>query len=200
MIRKGEVALIVFNALYVLGFTIFYVLKKNYEFLAYIGVLVLIGIVIMTTLRKSKLNYLALWMLSIWGLLHMLGGGLIINGHTLYATHIVDIVQGEGQFYILKMDQVIHFYGFLTTAIVIIQLLKLGFRDIKKNPKLAVFLAWIGSMGLGALNEVIEFVAFISIAHTGVGDLYNTGLDLIFNMAGAFVGALIGLHLERKKR
>ena len=54
-----------------------------------------------------------------------------------------------------------------------------------------IFLAWIGSMGLGALNEVVEFIAFASLARTGVGDLYNTGLDLIFNLFGALAGSLI---------
>lgn len=199
MLKKGEIGLCIFNLLYVIPFTIFYLMQKNYEFLGYIAVLVIIGLVIMFTLRRSKLDYLALWMLSIWGLLHMLGGGLMVNGHTLYGTHIVDIIQGEGQFYILKMDQVIHFYGFLTSAIVVFQLLSLGFKNIKDSKKLMIFLAWIGSMGLGALNEVVEFIAFISIEHTGVGDIYNTGLDLIFNMLGALVGAFIGFYWQRSK-
>ena len=199
MLKKGEIGILIFNLLYIIPFTIYYALKKNYEFLGYIAVLVIIGIVIMSTLRKSNLDYFALSLLSIWGLLHMLGGGLIINGHTLYATHIVDLVQGEGEFYILKMDQVIHFYGFLTAAVVVFQLLSAGF-NVRKHAKMAVFISWIGSMGLGALNEVIEFVAFISIEHTGVGDIYNTGLDLIFNMFGALLGAFVGLYWNRRKK
>ena len=38
---------------------------------------------------------------------------------------------------------------------------------------------------------MVEFIAFISLAQTGVGDMYNTGLDLIFNLVGAFVGAFV---------
>ena len=197
-LKKGEWIILFFNLLYIIPFAIFYLLKGNYEFLVYIGILVLIGIIIITTIKKSKLDYLALWGLSIWGLLHMLGGGLRINGSTLYSQHLIDIIDKGGQFYILKMDQLIHFYGFLVAAIVVFQLLAPHFKDIN-NSKLAIFLAWIGSMGLGALNEVIEFIAFISLKNTGVGDVYNTGLDLIFNLIGALVGAFIAHYWHKYK-
>ena len=52
-----------------------------------------------------------------------------------------------------------------------------------------IFFAAVGSLGLSAVNEIVEFLAFVSIQDTGVGDMYNTGLDLIFNAAGALVGA-----------
>jgi len=184
------ILLVLFNLLYVLGFGVYYVGIQNYEFLVYIGVLVLIGAVVIGTLRYSKLDKFALWGLSIWGFLHMAGGGIRIGASNLYSVRLIDIISGEGQFYILKMDQVIHFYGFFITAIVIYQILRNNFK-IGEHTKLAVFLAWIGSMGLGALNEVVEFVAFVSLSQTGVGDVYNTGLDLIFNMCGALVGAFV---------
>lgn len=197
-LKEGEWIILFFNLLYILPFTIFYLLKGNYEFLVYIGVLVLIGIIVMATIRKSKLDYLALWGLSIWGLFHMMGGGVRINGNTLYSIRLVDVIDKGGQFYILKMDQLIHFYGFLVAAIVVYQLLAPNFKNVNKS-KLAVFLAWIGSMGLGALNEVVEFIAFVSLEKTGVGDVYNTGLDLIFNMAGALAGAFIASYWHKIK-
>ncbi|MDO8509155.1 MAG: DUF2238 domain-containing protein [Nanoarchaeota archaeon] len=196
---QKEWILLLFNLFYILPFTIFYLLRKNYEFLIYIGVLVLIGIIVISTLKKSKLDYLALWGLSIWGLLHMMGGGVKIAGNTLYSLRLIDIIDKGGQFYILKMDQAIHFYGFLVAAIVVFQLIAPHFKEIKKS-KLAIFIAWIGSMGLGALNEVVEFIAFVVVKNTGVGDVYNTGLDLIFNMAGALAGAFIASYWVRRKR
>ena len=129
----------------------------------------------------------------------MLGGGLKINGETLYRLKIFELINRGGDFYILKMDQLIHFYGFAVAAVVVYQLLALNFKDIKKA-KSAVFLAWVGSMGLGALNEVIEFIAFVSLSKTGVGDLYNTGLDLVFNMLGAFIGAIVAARRDGKNR
>lgn len=196
-LKKGEWFLVVFNLAYLLIFLVYYLLLKNYEFLWYIIVLFIIMLVIGTTLRKSNLNYIALWGLSFWGLLHMLGGGLRIKGGSLYSLHLIDIVNKGGDFYILKMDQVIHFYGFLVAAIVIFQLLYPRLKP-KVSAGFMIFIAWIGSMGLGALNEVVEFLAFVVLTKTGVGDIYNTGLDLCFNLLGALVGAIIGYSLRDK--
>ncbi len=192
MINKKHLwAIVIFNLIYILGFLFYYLSIGNYEFVVYIAVLLILALIVLFTLKYSKLDSFALWGLSIWGLLHMLGGGLRINGGSLYSFHLINIVDKGGQFFILKTDQAIHFYGFAITAIIVYQLLLPALRSGAIQKKKAIFLAWIGSMGLGAFNEVIEFIAFISLANTGVGDVYNTGLDLIFNMLGAFAGVLI---------
>lgn len=190
--------IIVFNALYLIAFAVYYTSIGNYEFLIYISVIALLGLIIGVNLKKSNLNNLVLWLLSIWGLVHMIGGGVKINGNSVYSLHLIGIIDKGGQFYILKMDQVIHFYGFFVAAILVYQLLKTTGSIAPKSAKLMIFLSWIGSMGLGALNEVIEFIAFIALAETGVGDMYNTGLDLIFNMAGALVGAFLAHKIYKK--
>ncbi len=129
----------------------------------------------------------------------MLGGSLRVGDGVLYRYRIIDIIDKGGDFYILKMDQFIHFYGFLVTAIVIYQLLQ-QHMDSQRNKKMIIFIAWIGAMGLGALNEIVEFMAFVVLSETGVGDVYNTGLDLIFNSLGAIVGAFIQHFRMRIKR
>jgi uncharacterized membrane protein YjdF len=186
-LKKSHWYIIAFNVLYLLAFGTYYLSIKNYEFMIYIAVILIIGFIVLATLKKSKLDNFALWGLSIWGLLHMAGGGIKINGSSLYSQHLINIVDKGGQFFILKMDQVIHFYGFAVAAIIVYQLIQ----SYGLSKKLAIFIAWLGSMGLGALNEVIEFTAFITLANTGVGDIYNTGLDLIFNLFGALAGAFI---------
>src|SRR5690606_38350928 len=130
--------------------TFYYISRSNYEFLVYIGAIVAVGLLVLGSLKKTHIDLVALWGLSIWGLLHMLGGSLKIAGGTLYSYRIIDIIDKGGQFYILKMDQVIHFYGFLVAAIVVCQILN-AHLPAKKHPFLLVFVAWIGSMGLGAL-------------------------------------------------
>lgn len=194
-LTRGQWILALFTALYLIIYAFYYVSTNNYEFLLYIGVVVILALVIFVTVFR-KLDIIALWGLSIWGLLHMLGGSLRVGDGVLYAYRIIPIIQGEGQFFVLKMDQVIHFYGFLVSAIVVYQLIQ---DHIGKNVKLAIFIAWIGAMGLGALNEVVEFVAFVILDKTGVGDVYNTGLDLIFNMFGALAGAFIQYARIRHK-
>jgi glycopeptide antibiotics resistance protein len=46
-------------------------------------------------------------------------------------------------------------------------------------------------MGFGALNEVIEFTVTLLIQETNVGGYVNNSLDLVFNMCGAVLAALV---------
>jgi hypothetical protein len=46
-------------------------------------------------------------------------------------------------------------------------------------------------MGLGALNEIIEFSAVMLVPNTNVGGYYNTALDLAFNGLGAVTATVI---------
>lgn len=197
-LTKGEWFVVLFNLAYLVPFGLYYLFRKDYEFIVYVAVLALIALVVLFTLRKSKLDYFALWGLSIWGLVHMLGGGLMINGSTLYAFRIFPFFDGGGEFFILKMDQLIHFYGFGVAAVVVYQILINNVQGVSK--RLAVFLAWIGAMGFGALNEVVEFGAFVFLARTGVGGVYNTGLDLVFNTFGALAGAFLANKLHKRKK
>jgi putative membrane protein len=54
-----------------------------------------------------------------------------------------------------------------------------------------VLLAVGGALGLGALNEMVEFLA--TLAHHGAhaGGYWNTGWDLICNFIGAGAGGLV---------
>ena len=46
-------------------------------------------------------------------------------------------------------------------------------------------------MGFGALNEMIEFIATLTIPETNVGGYNNTGWDLVFNLIGCALAAII---------
>ena len=182
--------LISFTLIYLAGAGFFYITRGNWEFIAYLGVTIAIGLLLMATARKSGLDHLVFWMLSIWGLLHMLGGILPVGDTVLYGWRIYPFLDRGGDFFILKMDQGIHFYGFLVAAIVMHQLI--ARRSVEwVHPGMLIFFAAIGSLGLSALNEIVEFLAFANLEKTGVGDIYNMGLDLIFNACGALTGAVI---------
>lgn len=193
--KKSWLILIIFNLAYVICFAQYYLSIQNYEFMLYIGVVLIIGTIITLTLKQSKLDLVALWGLSIWGLMHMIGGGVKIGGETVYSLHLFEIINKGGEFYVLKMDQLIHFYGFAVAALVLYQLLAPRLNS-KVSNGFIIFIAWVGSMGLGALNEVVEFIAFVSLSQTGVGGVYNTGLDLVFNMFGALFGAWVASKLK----
>lgn len=48
-----------------------------------------------------------------------------------------------------------------------------------------------GGMGFGALNEVIEFIAVLTIPNTNVGGYENTGWDLVANLVGTILAGVI---------
>jgi len=195
-LKRGHWFVLLFTIAYVLIYTIYYLSIKNYEFLWYILVLVFFFCLIFFTLGRTKFDYFILWGLSIWGLLHMSGGGLIINGDVLYNLQIFHFFE-MGDTYILKFDQFVHMYGFFITALVAFHVLK-GQIKTKPNWILIYIISALISMGLGAVNEMIEFIATISITEVNVGGYYNTLLDIIFNTIGAFL-AIFVMKFRREK-
>jgi len=52
-------------------------------------------------------------------------------------------------------------------------------------------LAVTSGMGLGAMNELIEFAATLLVPETNVGGYVNTGWDLVSNFVGATAAAAV---------
>ncbi len=191
MVFKKYWWLILFNVLYVLIFAWYYLSVKNYEFLWYIAILTFFLVLILSTLGRTRFDGVVLGGLSLWGLLHMLGGGLKVGEGVLYKYVVFDWI-GTGEQQILKFDQVVHFLGFGITTIIFYHLLK-PYLGARVNFKVLYPLLVLGGMGFGALNEVVEFAAVAFFGQTGVGGYWNTALDLVFNMLGAIV-AIFFIH------
>ena len=163
--------------------------QQNTEFLFYIAVVVGLAIAIVLVHRKVNLSEGVLWALSLWGLLHMLGGLVRLpdtwptdnNSGVLYSLWLI-----PGY---LKYDNPVHAYGFAVATQVCWECLRTvpGIR-----PSLGILtLCWCAGMGLGALNEIVEFAATLMIPGTNVGGYVNTGWDLVANMVGALVTVLL---------
>src|SRR3989344_524296 len=200
MIKKGEWFLIVFNLAYILYFVVYYLGLGNTEFMLYIGVLVLVFLIIFFLQRRLKFSYTILWMISIWGLLHMLGGGLHLeDGRVLYRWIPFVLYDGtsvDSEFIILKFDQILHAYIYFVVSIVMYHLLKFNARVNAKKVPLMLFVI-LASMGVSVINELIEFGAVVFLGNTGVGGYYNTLLDLVFNSLGAVIGGVAALKLRK---
>lgn len=194
MIKRGEWRLIVFNLLYILGFTFYYAAQRNYEFMLYIGVLVVLFVLVFFLQRRVKFSYTLLWMLSIWGLLHLMGGGVHFPADkVLYRWVPVELYNAHdtaGEFVILKFDQILHFYIYFVMSFVLAHLFSTYISRTSSSVRVAFFVI-LASMGLSVINELIEFGAVVYMGKTGVGGYYNTLLDLCFNTLGAVVGGII---------
>lgn len=195
-ITKGQWFLILFNAAYIIGFAAYYLSIRNFEFLWYVLVLVGFFVLVVTTINRSRFDYIILWGLTLWGLMHMAGGGVLIGGDVLYRLPLIPIA-GSGDSFILKFDQFVHFFGFAVATLVVYHLIKPYLNERTRWSVIYPILIAAGA-GLGALNEIVEFTAVVAISETGVGGYYNTALDLVFNTIGA-VAAVIFIHLRRMR-
>lgn len=186
---QGQLAVALFTAAYIIAFSAWFVAAGNYEFVVYVITMVALVLLVGLTLRKAQYPLAALWALSAWGLLHMAGGGLPVDGSVLYNLRLITIVDTPDIF-ILKYDQLVHAYGFGVTAWVLHHLITLHFPETRGTATALVYPA-LASMGLGATNEIIEFSAVLLVPDTNVGGYMNTALDLCFNAIGAIVAVVI---------
>lgn len=117
-----------------------------------------------------------------------------VGAGVLYQWPIIHLF-GAGDSLVLKFDQFVHFFGFAVATLVFYHLLKF-YLNPNVNWRVMYPLIVIGGMGLGALNEIIEFIAVVFFSQTGVGGYYNTSLDLVFNALGAMAAAAL-IHFRR---
>lgn len=195
MIKKSEWLLIIFNLIYIIGFSAYYISIKNIEFIWYIVIMITLFALIALTLRKTKFTQPVLGGLSIWGLMHMCGGGLIVKGQVLYALQMIPIWVTQ-DFYVLKYDQFVHFYLYFIMVFVIWDLLK---NNLNEKPNYIIIYPAITliSIGIGALNEFAEFLPVLFLENTGVGGYFNIAWDIVANTFGAVLGTIV-LYFKRK--
>ena len=181
---------ILFTCAYLAVATLFAFSKQNWEFVFYIGVVVVLGWAALTVHRRANLPTGILWGLSIWGLLHMVGGllpipaGLPYNGTkaVFYSLWIIPEI--------IKYDHVVHAYGFGIATWLCFEALRAALPEAK--PTLGILsLCALAGMGLGAVNEIVEFTAVLLIPETNVGGYANTGWDMVSNAFGAIVAACV---------
>lgn len=189
-LRRGEAAAALFTGAYVLAFTVWFLASGNYEFVVYVATMLVLIALVGRSLRSAEYPTAMIWGLSAWGLLHMAGGGVPVGDTVLYSLQIVPITPAEGDMRLLKYDQVVHAYGFGVTAWVLRHLLLRHFPVLSGSATSLVYPA-LAAMGLGAVNEIVEFSAVLLVPQTNVGGYLNTALDLVFNALGAIAAMTI---------
>lgn len=192
-LTSKEWAVAICTLLYVGAFSVHYLIKGNAEFLLYVAVLVFFFGLILATIRKTEFPIGILWGLSVWGLLHMAGGGITVGDTVLYGAPLIPIA-GSGELFILKYDQAVHAFGFAMATLVMWHLTR---PYLQTGTYIGYVLVALAGMGLGVVNELVEFAAVLIVPETGVGGYANTALDLVFNTIGA-IGAVVGVYLYRR--
>lgn len=169
----------------------------NTEFVIYVAVIVVIFGGTLALHKVVEFPVWMLWLLSVWGLMHVLGGAVHIGDHVLFAHRIFPLIDRGGEFYILKYDQVVHGYLYGLVAVMAYHTIKQYF-SIQTDGKMLALVAVLVSVGISGLNEIMEF--FISLTmENGVGGYDNTMLDMCFNLAGAVVAITCFQMMRRGK-
>jgi putative membrane protein len=191
LLTRRETPVLIANLVYVPAFTVIALRNLNFEFVLYVGVILIVGAWVVWKQRSVRFNLPILWGLTIWGLLHMAGGNIRVGDDILYGLQLIPVV--------LRYDQLVHAFGFGMATLVCHHLLKPYLRDgIDRWRTLSILIVLMGS-GLGAINEIIEFIAVKTLPETNVGGYDNTLWDLIFNLIGGLL-AVAWLTLRRVRQ
>lgn len=197
MLKEGQLPILIVNAVALFIFSFLFIARQNYEFIMYIFVIVFFLALILATSHRVNYPNPVLWGLTAWALMHMAGGGLFVNGKKLYELMLIRLV-GE-PYMIFKYDQLVHIVGFGVATLVMYHLLKpLLKKGLDRWAALSIVVVMAG-LGVGAVNEIIEFIATVIMPETGVGGYVNTSLDLVADLIGALLALIYIRWTERAK-
>lgn len=167
--------------------TLLTIIFQNYEFLIYAISVVVLIVILYKTDQYFKFKQPALWLFNIWLILHILGGLASYQGVRFYDLILLNLVDEPYQ--ILKYDQLVHFYCYVVISILMWSVVQ---KIIKKNASSVVVcvVTILAASSIGAINEIIEFLAVVVLDTDGVGGYFNTVIDLVANLLGAITGTL----------
>lgn len=144
----------------------------------YAAFMTLLIVLVAVVYERRPLSLLALAGLSAWGLGHMVGGLVEAGGGIVYEWMVIPGT--------LRFDKVVHAFGFGFATIACYELLRPAYDGTDRG---AAAFAALAGLGLGATNEMVEFLIARYSADSNVGGFVNTGWDLVFNTLGAVVAA-----------
>ncbi len=176
-------------------FTVIFLVKGNYEFLTYTITISFLIWLIQKTDKKFNYSQIGKFGFAIWLLLHFLGGSLKINGLRLYDNILIPIF-GE-PLNIFRYDQFLHAFCYFVFVFFVYAVVKNSLKE-NTNKWITAFIIIFIAEGIGAINEIIELSTVVLFNTQGVGNYYNNALDLVFNLMGASIGALIILKKKSK--
>ncbi|MHC4571811.1 MAG: DUF2238 domain-containing protein [Planctomycetota bacterium] len=187
-IKKGQLPILISILCALAVFSAHFVTRKNYEFIIYVGVIAFFLILFILTNEKVYYPNSVLWGLVLWAIMHMAGGSVHINGTLLYKIMIVPLSQNYPVF---RYDQLVHIIGFGVATLTLFYLLRpLLIPNVKGWSALSIILVAAG-FGVGAFNEVVEFIVSSVVPESNVGGYLNTSLDLVSDLIGAVLALVV---------
>ena len=193
--KKEHTLLLLINLALIIGFGALFLARLNYEFLIYVGVIIFFLCLIGISLKKVDYTLGSLVGLTVWSALHLAGGGITIGEGRLYDLMLIRLSE---TYPVFRYDQFVHIWGFGTSTLVVFSLLAGTLKKPAENPIALGIVLVMAGLGMGALNEILEFAVTIWVPQSGVGGYLNTSLDLCANLIGAIL-ALVYIRLRYLK-
>jgi len=176
--RHRDVALVA--GLAWVGFIAYGTIAGRPSTLLYAGSVLLLGVIVAFVDSRVGFSDGVLWGLALWAVLHLAGGLIPVGRGVLYNSKV-----GLEPFH---YDRLVHAFGFGLATVACWQALR---RHLGPGQPvtggLAVLIGFMG-MGVGAINEVVEFGLSRAFS-TNVGGYLNTGWDLVFDLIGCTIAA-----------
>lgn len=173
----------------IVGFAV-YGIATGSELAVPYAVIVATGAVLVAAVEpENGFSTVVLAGLTLWAVGHLTGGTVGIgDDRTVYNA----ILPGG-----LHFDNAVHFVGFGTAGLAWWEATRAWLPALAGH-RVGVWVAvWLAGMGVGAFNEVAEFVFTLLVEDTNVGGYRNTGRDLVANMLGAAVAATVAAVVRR---
>lgn len=189
--------ILIFTFAYLTLFTASAIYENNFEFLFYTGIMLVLIWLAIDVYHRVKLEKWIIGSLSLLGLLHLAGGNLFYRGTRLYD------IEWFRQPLLIRYDNLVHLFGtFILTFLVfnLVQpIIDLNLRKTKRLLFMGMLI--LMALGVGSLNELIEFIAVIAFnAADRVGDYDNNARDLVFNFVGSVMATAIIYHYYRESQ
>jgi hypothetical protein len=185
--KKEHIVLLLINLALIAGFGSLFLARLNYEFIIYVGVIIFFLYLVWISIKKVHYTLGSLVGLTVWSVLHLAGGGISIGEGRLYD---VMLIRFSETYPVWRYDQLVHIWGFGASTLVVFSLLSGTLRRPVENPVALGIVLVMAGLGMGAFNEILEFVVSLSVPQSGVGGYMNTSLDLCADLIGAVLGLL----------
>lgn len=174
----------------VLSVPFFFLFKGagNSEFIVHMLVAWLAFGVLAASDRRLQFPQISKYGISVWLIMHLLGGSAKVGGVRLYDLMLVNIV-GE-PLNIFKYDQLMHILCYFVFTFYVYAFVRGSIADGTRRGVVGAIVVLMAA-GIGSINEIIELLVVIFASTSGVGNYFNNALDLIFNLIGAISSAVV---------
>ncbi len=149
----------------------------------YAAVLLIGTVVVVAVHLRVGLSKLTIWGLVVFALGHVAGGMVPIGNGVLYEQWLLGRI--------VRYDNLQHAWGFGFVGRAVWESLRAQLHQSPAPRLSATVVIVLAGCGIGAVNEVVEYLLTKILSDTNVGGYENTARDLVANLVGAATAAIL---------